>query len=274
MISSIFTVSAFEWSQKPVDISESFAENRGNCFNTSVMYREESIVTVAEKGLPIIKLTQQENIGLFNSPLGNSIILFHDNELMSVYSNLDNNIEAFPNKPLETGLPIAKSGNSSWQKKDSEIKGSGFSIIDKERQAFINPAILMKDNTTEISIRIENLVAIDRRDNSFDIYNGAYIEAGKYTLYMKRPEKSMIHESQVSLNGEVKETISYDSLNQNDSYLTVQGNKSYSYKEIYPDNQRMRLADVLLQRGANTIEILLSNHDGSKTHNYYRFNVK
>ena len=274
IISSFFALNAFEWSQNPVEIEESFSENRGDCFNTGIVYADDGFVFVAETGNVIISLKNQDTMGLFNSPLGNSVILVHDNNMMSVYSNLDKTADSLTNEYLPVGEVIAESGNSSWHPKTNENKGSSFKVIDTERQTAINPMILMKDKVAKEYIQIKGLKAIDRRGKTIDLYNGASIEAGQYTLYMQRPQNTMIHESQVSLNGEVKETIAYDSIIQSDDSLTVQGNRNYTYSEIYPDSQSMRLADVLLQRGSNTIEILLSNNGDSQTHNYYRINVK
>ncbi len=274
VVSIVFALSAFEWSQTPSEIKDFFAENRGDCFNTGIMYANEGSVSVTEKGTSIVNLQQQDTMGWFNSTLGNAVILVHDNEMMSVYSNLTEEMNSFESMNLESGDIIAKSGDSEWKDAYSKNCGSGFKIIDKERQTSVNPLLLMKTTTKRSYIPIKGLEAISRRGNIVDLYSGVNILAGQYTLYMQRPQNLMVRKSQVSLNGEVKETISYDSFNQNESKLVVQGNRNYSYAEIYPDAQKMRLAEVLLQRGSNTVEILLSGNDGSKTSVVYRLNVQ
>ncbi len=276
VLMSIFAINAFEWTQNPVEIEEYFSENRGGSFNSGVVYSKEGNVSVAEDGKCVMTIVQYDDMGWFVSPLGNSAIVVHDNNMMSVYSNLDKNFLIDTQKEVVLGEIIAKSGKSSWisGEKDDDFLGSGFSVLDIERATIINPVVLMKEDKTGSYISIRGLKAVDRRGKKVDLYNGALIDAGQYTLYMEKPKNSMIHQSQVSLNGEIKEKTSYDSIHQEGNALTVAGNGNYTFLEIYPDDTYMRLADVLLQRGTSTIEILLSNNGGSKTSNRYRLNVK
>ena len=274
IISSIFSLAAFEWSQTPSKITESFAENRGDCFNTGVVYENKGDVSVAEKGTSIINLKEQDSMGWFNSPLGNAVIIVHDNKMMSIYSNLKKDITFSESMHFQTGEIIAKSGDSGWQGENTENCGSGFKVIDTKKQTVVNPMILIEPDTNKERIQIEGVKAITRRGKVVDLYKGVTISSGQYTLYMQRPQNLMIQESQVSLNGVVNEMIYYDSLNQNISKLTIRGNRNYSYAEIYPDSKKMRLAEVLLQKGSNTIEISLSGNNGSKTSIVYRLNVQ
>ena len=274
VVMSTFVLSAFEWSQKSVVTEVGFSENKGDCFSSKINYAEAGTVFAAEDGVSVLAIQPQAEMGWFNSALGNVLVLVHGNNMMTVYSNLDEGLEITEKMDIKSGDIIANSGDSEWHDQSDNVSGSGFGIIDTKMHAIINPVILMKDVPASDYVRIEGLQAINRRGEIIDIYNGVSIEAGQYILYMKKPNDLMIRESQVLLNGEVKEIMSYDSILQSASTIVIQGNQRYVFREVYPDDKNMRLAEVLLQRGVNTIEIVLSSNGDTKTNNYYRFNVK
>ncbi len=264
-------VLAFEWPQSPLQVNSLFSEVRGDGFNTSVVFAMPGEVSVAENGKVIMTLeNEQSNMGWFESPLGNAVIVAHRNEMLSVYSNLVNIKVNGISPDVLIGDVIGVSGQSAWK---DEGEGVGFQIIDTKMKTLINPVALMQESPQNRSAPIVGAVMVNRNNESFPMYNGASFKAGAYTLYMQRPEIGMIHNSSVTLNGEIIETISYDTLAQVDENLIVVGNKNYTYNEIYPNKGEMRLAEVLLSRGTNTIEVSLSNVGRTQSYARYRISV-
>ncbi len=262
---------AFEWPQSPVRASALFSDIRGDTFNNGIVFANPGEVVAAEEGTVIMMFTSdQSNMGWFESPLGNAVVVAHRNDMMSVYSNLVNIKVTDTKRNLAIGDVIGISGESAWNDED---EGAGFQIMDTKMQRLINPVVLMQGSLQSQRVSVVGVNAINRSSESFPLYNGAIFTAGAYTLYMDRPENGMIHSASVALNGEVKETINYDTLEQVGNTLAVYGNKSYDYAEIYPDNNVMRLSEILLARGNNTIEVTLTNVGGTETFVRYRISV-
>ncbi len=262
---------AFEWPQEPIQAQSHFSEMRGDGFNTSFAFSAPGEVSVAEEGQIVMTINNnQSNMGWFESPLGNTVIVAHKNDMLSVYSNLINVRVNESKRDVHIGDIIGVSGQSAWMQGN---EGLGFQIIDTKMKTLINPAVLMQEVSQSSRVSVQGTTAINRSGEQFSLYNGASLRAGVYTLYMERPETGMIHTCSVTLNGEIKETTSYDTIGQVDSSLVVYGNKSYRYDEIYPEENMMRLAELLLSRGTNAIEISLSNAGGTQSYARYRISV-
>ncbi len=264
-------LSAFEWPQSPVRANALFSEMRGDGFNTGMIFSTPGEVFAAEAGSIVMLLeNDSSNMGWFESPLGNSVIVSHKNDMISVYSNLVNVKVGSTNRDIALGDVIGVSGDSAWREGSD---GAGFQVIDTKMKTLINPIVLMSQAPTSNRVNITGVVAVDRKGERFPMYNGATLKSGAYVLYMERAEVGMIHSSSVSLNGEVKESVNYDTLKQEQLSLTVTGSKSYTFDEIYPQEDTMRLAEVPLSRGTNTIEILLNNVGGTESFSRFRISV-
>ncbi len=263
---------AFEWPQDSQPIEVLFSESREGNFNSGVIFSNSSEVKVAERGRLIMTLKNNiSDMGWFESPLGNTAIVAHSNDMISVYSNLTN-IRVEPSeRDLVEGDMIGISGESAWK---SGNEGLHFQVIDTQMKTIINPVVLMNDVIQVRGGVIANVVAVNRNGVEFPMYNGAVLEAGSYRLYMDMPDSTMIHNSLVTLNGEVKETVNYDTLRQSDGELMIFGNTGYNFDDIYPGNDKMRLAELILSRGVNTIEIALLNVGQTQTSTRFRITVE
>ncbi len=263
---------AFEWPQAAQPVESLFSKTRKGHFNNSIIFSNSSEVSVAEPGKYIMMLENDiSDMGWFESPLGNSVIVAHKNNMTSIYSNLIN-VKVEPSKSnLVVGDVIGISGQSAWMEGN---EGLSFQVIDTKMRTIINPVVLMNKPPQVGNAFVANVVAVNRNGVEFPMYNGALLSAGSYTLYMDIPVASMVHVSQVILNGEVKETINYDTLKQTGGTLVVFGNNEYSYDDIYPDENKMRLAGLLLSRGVNTIEIALSNVGDVQSSARFRITVE
>src|SRR5574344_2800299 len=84
---------AFDWPQMET-ASDSFysyfGQLRGGTIETSLIFKDSSDVKAADKGTIIATLTEHgDDFGWFESTLGNTVIIAHDNQLMTIYANLD-----------------------------------------------------------------------------------------------------------------------------------------------------------------------------------------
>lgn len=269
----VFTtkLTAFDWPQPPENIGVLFSQIRGDNFSKGIVFINPGEVAVAEEGVVIMSLENDiSNMGWFESPLGNTIIIAHQNDMLSVYANLIN-LKIDPNnRNIQTGEIIATSGESGWKRNN---EGLDFQIIDTKMQTIINPVIFM-DSTPQVKrYTITKITAVNRNGEKIVMGNGIALNAGSYTLYMNRSPDTMILNSTVSLNGSIKETVKYDALKQSDSLLTINGNETYPFSIIYPDDNSIRLAEIILSRGTNTIEISITDIVGRQSSIRYRVTV-
>ena len=84
---------AFDWPQLET-ASDSFysyfGQLRGGTIETSLIFKDSSDVKAADNGTIIATISEHNNdYGWFESTLGNAVIISHDNQLMTVYANLD-----------------------------------------------------------------------------------------------------------------------------------------------------------------------------------------
>lgn len=268
---------AFDWPQMET-ASDSFysyfGQLRGGTIETSLIFKDSSDVKAADKGTIIATISEHNNdYGWFESTLGNAVIISHDNQLMTVYANLD--AETIPSMvtrvaQVKTGTPLGTSGNSGWQEGRSCLE---FQVVDTKNNASINPRILMPRIGEELPLAIGELSLTDRKGKTSYLTIDHEFASGLYSLYRTRQSVAVPYRTIVSINGAIVETISYDMLKEDNGSLCVYGNKFYSKELLYPDNKRQLLAQVQLTRGRNTVTVSITDILGQKETLSYKLDV-
>ena len=91
-LTSFFAFS-FDWPQAEVSknsFNSYFGQNRGGILSTSIIFSEPEEVKVAEDGyITAIITDNSDDSDFFPSTLGTAVIIAHNDELVSVYGNLD-----------------------------------------------------------------------------------------------------------------------------------------------------------------------------------------
>lgn len=261
-------ITAFDWPQTTDRAYILFSQIRAQNFNTGIVFSGPGEVVAAENGFAVMELKNNiSDMGWFESPLGNTVILAHNNNILSVYGNLTNTKIDPNNRAVNIGDVIGISGESAWKEGNDGLE---FQIIDTRMQTAINPIILMDVPLDEIRIPITDVIAVSRTGEEFALYNGISLAAGVYTLYMKRPQTGMIQNTRVMLNGEIKESLSYDTLKQFGTKLAVNGNQIYEFDTIYPNNNVIRLTQIIFSQGTNTVELFVTGVGNTQSTARYR----
>lgn len=266
---------AFNWPQQDVSRNSfysTFGQLRGGTFNTSLIFSEPAEVVASDAGtvLAVVGDTSGE-MGWFESPLGNAIILAHDDELLSVYANLATTSIDSSAKRIQAGAKLGTSGSSGWQHGQSSLE---FQIIDTQKGSVINPRLLMPRLNTEQQTRLYGIVAVNRNGEEYDLRIRRTLPAGSYTLYRSREQGAMPYTTTVSVNGAAVETITFDMLNRTNRMLTVTGKRPYTAAEIYPTSARQLLAEINLSNGRNTLNITTADINGMETSLTYILDIR
>lgn len=275
-----FPVHCFDWPQQSEDVDVLFAQKNGGSFSNGIVFNENAQVKSSDTGKLLITLRSSSDMGWFDSALGNAVILSHKNQMLTVYGNLEKIDVQNNDDTIECGDILGISGHSGWAKYERQCLE--FQVLDTKMQAAINPVVLLNaekesDVQNKVPARsrfpLGGLIAVSRTGNIQNIANGASLKSGTYTLYMNAPAKKMPRAVSVMVNGIVIETTGYDALAQDKNVLCVRGNKSYSFIAIYPDDKSMRLAEVSLSRGKNTIDVLVKDSSGAEAALHTSLNV-
>ena len=88
-----FFAFGFDWPQEEI-MSDTFfayfAHTRGGVINPSLIFSDSGEIKTSSKGTVTAVLSEHdEDSSLFESTLGNAVILVHDDSLMTVYANLN-----------------------------------------------------------------------------------------------------------------------------------------------------------------------------------------
>jgi hypothetical protein len=252
-------LAAFDWPQQQT-ASDSFysyfAQLRGGTISSSLVFGESADVKTADKGRILIILDEEcGDNGMFQSTLGNAVIVAHEDSIDSVYANLA--ADSMPGTlskltSVEAGTPLGTCANSGWQEGKSCLE---FQVIDTKNKTAVNPRILMPRIGKELDLTIKNVTAVNRKGTEFMLGIQRSFQAGTYLLYRERQSVAMPYRTIVNVNGAAVETITYDTLVQNSSRLCVSGKTPYSVELMYPDSKRQLLAEVTFPRGRDTISV-------------------
>ncbi|MBR7079954.1 MAG: M23 family metallopeptidase [Treponema sp.] len=268
---------AFDWPQEAISSDtffSYFAQLRGGAFETSLIFRDNSTVKAAEDGVVAAIITEHNNdMGWFESPLGNAVILVHDDDFSTVYGNIDEeslNPELFDANSVETGMEFGISGNSGWQNGQSCLE---FQVLDLKSGSSINPRNLMPHMGNELPLEIGRITIKNEEGTSWDLANTRIIPSGRYSIYMSRQSVAVPYRTKISLNGASIESIGYDRIKAEDGELCIYGNKAYSCSEIYPNEDRQLLGVLQLTKGKNTLSITIQDITGAEKKDSYNLDI-
>ena len=266
---------AFEWPAKNLDPSQSvftFGQNRSGRFNQSIVFQNAQGAKATDKGKIIAVITEKQNDGdWFESPLGNALIIQHDDELLSVYGNLSEQSakSLLKKSAVFDGEDLGDAAQSAW----SETEESGsleFQIVDSNSKSYINPIILMPRSAKPPKLSLDNISI----ENQFGrIYNLALLRsvpAGVYKVYKKRQANIVSFKSEIYVNGSEVEKITKETIKGQNGRLIISGSgDSYESSAFYPNDEMEFIGHALLPHGNNTISVTVSDiYEGSVAANF------
>lgn len=253
---------AFDWPQHEI-MSDSFfsyfGQLRGGTTGSSLIFGEPAEIRAADSGHVLVIIEEHDGAGWFDSTLGNAVVVSHDDNMVTVYGNLDAD-ELSPGigeaTDVQSGTALGTSGNSGWQNGQSGLE---FQVADTKNRAAINPRVLMPRIGKELALNVANLCAISKTGDVYDFAARRNLPSGTYLLYRERQGVSMPFRTTVFVNGTVVETTSYDLLRQSDGRLCVSGKNLYPVEKVYPSPRLHLLGEINLSRGHNTISAAVTD---------------
>ena len=262
----VFQTSAFDWPQKEIT-SKSFytffGHLRGQRFCPSIVFSGSTEIKTVESGRVKIVLSEHdEETDLFESTLGNAVIIEHEDQMMSVYANLDisGQTKRYKLTNAEAGTALGECGNSGWQEGNGLLE---FQIIDEKNKAFVNPRILMPHLGDELPLSIKSVSALNVKSGaSYDLRTQTTIPSGVYRIYRELQTPAMPYKTTILINGVSVENITYDTLVQEKGKLCTSGKGKYPSEVVYPDEKRHMIGEITIPKGRNRISVEVENISG------------
>ncbi len=269
---------AFDWPQSEIVQSDKFysyfGQLRGGTISNSLIFSDPSEIKAADTGKVAIVITDfQDDTNFFPSTLGNSIILTHKDNLLTVYGNIDFDTitdTAKESHELESGTILGSSGNTAWQQGHSSLE---FQVIDTKNNTSINPRILMPRVGQELPLYYGEVILRNKNGKQFKVAIQNVVPSGIYRIYRKRQQIATPYRTRVAINGTVVDQISYDILMQSDLQLCAMGKKNYPKTVLYPDEELQLIGEASLTPGKNSIQLTLADILGKESLAVYILNV-
>ena len=268
----------FDWPQAEVtkdSFNSYFGQNRGGTLSTSVIFSEPEEVKAAENGYITVILTENsDDSEFFPSTLGTAVILAHNDELISVYGNLDAETLTIKNEKehtLDGGAIIASSGNSGYQENNSNLE---FKIIDAKNKSAINPNVLMPRAEEELPLSLSGIIIVNKNNDYYDINTYKTYTSGLYKVYFKRNPIAAPYKTTVSINGVLVDQLSYDMITQENNKLCIIGKKKYTGSDVFPNNDLQLLGEAMFTPGKATLGLTISDMLGNVKQLNYNINIK
>ncbi|WP_296685417.1 M23 family metallopeptidase [Treponema sp. UBA3813] len=273
---STLSLFAFDWPQNEI-LSDSFysyfAQVRGGTIGTSLIFSESEEVKASDDGQVLAVISEHDEDELFESTLGNAVILEHKDDLITVYANLDS--ENLPNllglRRVSKGTSFGTTGTSSWQEGEGCLE---FQVLDTKNKTYVNPRILMPRIGKELALTIKNVVAVNKKGTIYDLGTVKTMPSGVYQLYREKQEVAMPYKTTVYVNGVIAESLSYDTLSEKNGKITVIGKKNYDVNAMYPDKERQFLGEITLPKGKTQIMVIVADILGKEKQIIYTADVR
>lgn len=272
LIASLITVSCiqaftFGWPQREID-SDSFltyfAQLRGGLMSPSLVFTGSEEIKTADEGFVTAVLSEHdEESSLFESTLGNAVIVAHKDNLLTVYANLsaDGQEERYNLAHVEQDTLLGECGSSGWQEGNALLE---FQVIDLEAKSFVNPRILMPRFGKEHPLEIKDVCLVNRKGEEFNFNSQKRIQSGTYYIYFARQDNAMPYKTTVLVNGAEADSITYDTLVQKNGKLCTNGRKNYSAALVYPDNKKQLASEISIPKGKSKITIVMRDILGNE----------
>jgi hypothetical protein len=228
-------------------------------------------VLAAETGEVIFSRGANDNASRLPSPLGTWTALDHGDGLISIYSRYeDKNIRY---QHAERQSPIATAGISGW----SSRKGFYFILYDRRERRWINPAMII---TPVRSTQPPQILAVDLRNaqglpvNSAQLRN---LSQGRYTVCVTTTDAARVRENLpapyrivCSINGAEIGSLNFEAFSARDGVLMVYRNGLVPVKQVYSNFPAFGAAEVFLNRGQASLEIIVQDIAGNSRNSLTR----
>ncbi len=239
-----------------------FAQNRGNTFSPSLVFKGASPVFASDSGRVLIIIGKNKNSSaFFPSTLGNAMVIAHKDSLLSVYGSLNSESVLSSHAEVSAGKEIAITGTSGWNTLSESLE---FQVVDTKNKALINPLVLMPSLTEAFDLKLGKIYMVDKKGSVSDLSTRKTAESGSYILYRDSSAGTMPYKTSLTVNGTLIQTITYDALFLYEQQLCINGKKALPYSLVYFNDSLQYLSEIHITRGKTVITVQAFDIQGNQ----------
>ena len=260
-LASVSGAFAFDWPQNEIE-SDSFftyfSHLRGGVISPSLVFSGSNEIKTADEGLVTAVISEHDESSLFESTLGNAVIVAHKDSLITVYANLNSaeQDERLSLTSVESGTPLGNCGNSGWQEGNALLE---FQVADLKAKTLINPRVLMPRFGNELPLYITNVSAVNKKGKTFDFSTVKRLASGTYSIYRELQQTAMPYKTEVYVNGALADSITYDTLISKDGKICTNSHNKYPLSAIYPDSKKQLSGVISIPKGHSKITVSVTD---------------
>jgi murein DD-endopeptidase MepM/ murein hydrolase activator NlpD len=225
-----------------------------------------SEILAAETGEVIFSRSRNNTASRLPSPLGAWTAIDHGDGLISIYSRYADEV-SFSHERVERRQPIATAGTSGWSRQN----GFYFIIFDRRERRWINPALIL---TPQQELRPPVIHSVELHNAQGSPVQLRNLVQGRYTIHVNAAGTAAIPGNPASLqqapqkivtsvNGSEVGYLNFESVSARDGVLMVFRNGLVPASRIYANHPSFEAADVFLNRGQATLEIIVQDITGN-----------
>ncbi len=258
---------AFDWPIENFDenaVQSNFGQERGGLISTSIVFSEPESIRASEDGnLLIIFDDESDDTDFFATPLGSAVILAHDDDLLTVYGNLDiDSLKEYTNSKTSflKGDLLSECGSSGWIDERGTLE---FQVIDLKKSIAINPKKLLTHMKKEKDLSLTTVYLQNKDGELIELKNVKNLQSGQYEVYQKKNLNNSPYKTTITMNGVVVDQIQYDTVGYEGNRVFVTGKKRYYSNEVYGKEDMQFLGEAMFTPGKSTFGIQIEDFLGN-----------
>jgi len=264
---------AMSWPSQEAVLIRNFGSNdRGNPV-LGMIFSGGTEVLAAEKGEVIFSRSRNDAASRLPSPLGAWIAVDHEDGLISIYSRIAE-VESVGHTEVEKQQPIASSGVSGW----SARSGFYFIVFDRRERRWVNPEMIL--TPVRETVRQPQILSVYLRNDQGQVEQSRSLSQGRYTILVNAAgfsaQGSQFGLTELSnygqyaplrivcsVNGAEVGAINFEAVSARDGVMLIYRNGLVPAKQIYSAYPSFETAEVFLNRGLVTLEVIVQDISGN-----------
>ena len=264
-------VGAMDWPSETAGLIRNFGANDTGKPVLGMVFSGDTEILAAERGEVIFSRGRDGRASRLPSPLGAWTAVDHGDGLISIYSRYDT--ESQPPARVERQDTIAASGISGW----SSRNGFFFQVYDRRERRWINPAMIM---TPQREILPPQILSVELRNAQGVPIQAWNVSQGRYTVVVntnipRAPRDTFFAPQRIIclVNGTEAGSLNFEAISARDGVLMVNRNGLVPAKQVYAASPAFEVADIFLNRGQVSLEIIVQDISGNSSGHIIRMIV-
>ncbi|NBF39357.1 MAG: peptidoglycan DD-metalloendopeptidase family protein [Spirochaetes bacterium] len=266
VLCAVLVLGAWTWpvEEFTIDLGFGVPTNGALSPGLELVAREEPVGAAAEGEL-VFAFDAEDRGGTIPHGLGSFLVLEHGGGFRSLYAHLDRESGGATVEFAE-GAQVGVMGRTGF----SGGNTLGFRVIDSERDAYVNPMILLPELEDGTAPRVED-VRLSRGSVDVAIGRGASLPQGParlsalvYDPGAGGPYRgdSAPYAVTVFANGRESFSLAFETISRSGERIMVSGR--HTRGDLFDEEGRFELGSVEIGPGSNLIEIIAEDHAGNE----------